>query len=137
MKNSKEKFGERVGIIADLVGGQAELSRRSGISTVSIGSYLKGESDPSRERLVAMASAANVSLFWLATGEGEMRPSEEESDLPIAGTIAMQSAPMGLDTKQRQIGYISLHYKEAWCLLSILNASYNHETACFLASNHT
>ena len=60
MKNSKEKFGERVGIIADLVGGQAELSRRSGISTVSIGSYLKGESDPSRERLVAMASAANV-----------------------------------------------------------------------------
>lgn len=96
MKNSKEKFGERVGIIADLVGGQAELSRRSGISTVSIGSYLKGESDPSRERLVAMASAANVSLFWLATGEGEMRPSEEESALPIAGTIAMQSAPMGL-----------------------------------------
>lgn len=79
MKNGKEIFGERVGIVANLVGGQAELARRTGISTVSISSYMKGESDPSRERLVAMAEAANVSLFWLATGEGQMRSGRENT----------------------------------------------------------
>lgn len=79
MKNSKKNFGVRVGIVADRVGGQAELSRRTGISTVSINSYIKGDSDPSRERLISMADAAGVSLFWFATGEGEIQPGQEET----------------------------------------------------------
>ncbi len=77
MKNSKENFGIRVGIVAERVGGQAELSRRTGISTVSINSYIKGEADPSRERLISMAEAAGVSLFWFATGEGGMQSDQE------------------------------------------------------------
>lgn len=72
MESDKEKFGERVGKVAELVGGQAELSRRTGISKVTIGSYISGNSEPSRERLIAMANAAEVSLVWLAIGEGPM-----------------------------------------------------------------
>ena len=40
--------------------------------------YKRGEADPSRARLVAIARAANVNLQWLATGEGPMRPGEIE-----------------------------------------------------------
>lgn len=75
---AKENFTDRIRKVASLVGGQAELSRKTGISTVTIGSYVTGKSDPSRERLVAMARAAGVSVGWLAAGEGAMQPGGDE-----------------------------------------------------------
>ena len=72
----KKEFCERVKIIAEKVGGQAELSRRAKISAVTINSYISGKSDVSRERLVALSKAAGVSLFWLATGYGQMEMTE-------------------------------------------------------------
>ena len=104
MKNSKESFGARVGIVADRVGGQAELSRRTGISTVSINSYIKGDSDPSRERLISMADAAGVSLFWFATGEGEIQPGQERprhTAVPLGGTPAAE--PLFVDLAGNEV----------------------------------
>lgn len=75
----EENFCDRLRKAADLVGGQAELSRRTGISSRSISSYTAGVSDPSRERTVTIARAADVFLLWLATGEGPMRPGQEEN----------------------------------------------------------
>lgn len=39
-----------------------------------LGKYEKGESEPSRDKLVAIAEAAGVDLLWLATGKGGMEP---------------------------------------------------------------
>lgn len=72
----QENFGDRIREAADLIGGQLELSRRTGISATSINNYVLGTSDPSRTRLVAIANATGVSAGWLATGEGPMRPEE-------------------------------------------------------------
>lgn len=41
-----------------------------GVSPSAFRKWLKGEAEPSRERLVALASAAKVGIGWLATGEG-------------------------------------------------------------------
>jgi phage repressor protein C with HTH and peptisase S24 domain len=73
---AQENFGDRIREAADLIGGQLELSRRTGISATSINNYVLGTSDPSRTRLVAIANAAGVSAGWLATGEGFMRPED-------------------------------------------------------------
>lgn len=75
---TEEKFVERLRKTAELAGGQLALSKLTGISARTINSYALGESEPSRLRLVAMAKAANVSVNWLATGEGPMRPGEEQ-----------------------------------------------------------
>ena len=88
MGSDKEKFGERVRKVADLVGGQAELARRTGISKVTIGSYIAGESEPSRERLIAMANAAGVSLLWLAVGDGPIFIGENEKGAIPQKTIS-------------------------------------------------
>lgn len=46
------------------------LARAMGVSPSAFRKWLKGEAEPSRERLVALASATKVSIGWLASGEG-------------------------------------------------------------------
>ncbi|MBV9249591.1 MAG: helix-turn-helix transcriptional regulator [Acetobacteraceae bacterium] len=46
------------------------LARAMGVSPSAFRKWLKGEAEPSRERLVALADAARVGVAWLATGEG-------------------------------------------------------------------
>jgi phage repressor protein C with HTH and peptisase S24 domain len=46
------------------------LARAMGVSPSAFRKWLKGEAEPSRERLVALADAASVPVGWLARGEG-------------------------------------------------------------------
>lgn len=46
------------------------LARAVGVSPSAFRKWLKGEAEPSRERLIALADAAQVSIGWLAKGEG-------------------------------------------------------------------
>jgi transcriptional regulator with XRE-family HTH domain len=47
------------------------LERETGIAQSLIRKYLSGQSVPGTDKLVALATAANVSITWLATGMGE------------------------------------------------------------------
>jgi phage repressor protein C with HTH and peptisase S24 domain len=46
------------------------LARSMNVSPSAFRKWLKGEAEPSRERLVALAEAAQVGIAWLAKGEG-------------------------------------------------------------------
>jgi phage repressor protein C with HTH and peptisase S24 domain len=46
------------------------LARAMGVSPSAFRKWLKGEAEPSRERLVALARASGVGVAWLAEGEG-------------------------------------------------------------------
>jgi phage repressor protein C with HTH and peptisase S24 domain len=46
------------------------LARATGVSPSAFRKWLRGDAEPSRERLVALAQAAGVSVGWLAGGEG-------------------------------------------------------------------
>jgi phage repressor protein C with HTH and peptisase S24 domain len=46
------------------------LARAMGVSPSAFRKWLRGEAEPSRERLIALADAAKVSIGWLAMGEG-------------------------------------------------------------------
>ncbi|HET6182779.1 MAG TPA: helix-turn-helix transcriptional regulator [Acetobacteraceae bacterium] len=46
------------------------IARAMGVSPSAFRKWLKGEAEPSRERLVALARTSKVSIAWLATGEG-------------------------------------------------------------------
>jgi transcriptional regulator with XRE-family HTH domain len=48
------------------------VAEAAGVSDSTIHLWLKG-SEPSREKLIALAGAIRVSVEWLATGRGEMR----------------------------------------------------------------
>src|SRR6516225_6227301 len=46
------------------------LARATGVSPSAFRKWLRGDAEPSRERLVALAQAAGVGVGWLAGGEG-------------------------------------------------------------------
>src|ERR1700712_4286804 len=46
------------------------LARAMGVSPSAFRKWLKGEAEPSRERLVALAHGAGVGVAWVAEGEG-------------------------------------------------------------------
>lgn len=47
------------------------LARSAGVSPSALRKWLRGEAEPSRDRLIALAQAATVDLAWLATGLGD------------------------------------------------------------------
>ena len=80
-------FVERIKLACAMAGGRKELAARSGLSVSVIDKYVNGKSDPSRQRLVAIAEAAGVSLQWLATGKhtdeaGPTHPACQAIDAP-------------------------------------------------------
>jgi phage repressor protein C with HTH and peptisase S24 domain len=63
------------------------LARSMGASPSAFRKWLKGEAEPSRERLVALARAAGVGVAWLAEGEGPE---------PVFGSISGNRRKQGI-----------------------------------------
>jgi phage repressor protein C with HTH and peptisase S24 domain len=66
----KPAFVERLQTILAHWPSADRLARAMGVSPSAFRKWLKGEAEPSRERLVALAHAAGVGIAWLAEGEG-------------------------------------------------------------------
>mgnify|MGYP001272109304 CR=1 FL=1 len=64
-------FSQRVDYCVRQMGGRKAAAERTGLSGTVLDKYRRGESDPSRERLLAIAEAAGVSVSWLAAGHGQ------------------------------------------------------------------
>ncbi|MEO8713385.1 MAG: helix-turn-helix transcriptional regulator [Acetobacteraceae bacterium] len=60
------------------------LARAMGVSPSAFRKWLKGEAEPSRERLVALAEASGVGIAWLATGEGPQPRFREAKGTALA-----------------------------------------------------
>ncbi len=92
---SSTTFMQRIEMIVKNIGGRKALADAADLSIAVIDKYRKGESDPSRARLVAIADAANVSLEWLATGIGNPERGAAEELLMIPQVSAKLSAGVG------------------------------------------
>ncbi len=73
------------------------LARATGVSPSAFRKWLKGEAEPSRERLVALAEAATVSVGWLATGEGT-EPRFQTVGSPSRSRAGTAPVNTGLDS---------------------------------------
>jgi phage repressor protein C with HTH and peptisase S24 domain len=72
------------------------LARAMGVSPSAFRKWLKGEAEPSRERLVALADAAQVGIAWLAKGEGP-EPKFQASETATR-RVRSQDNPSHVDT---------------------------------------
>lgn len=81
MENERNLFPER---LKEAIGDESvrSFAQRSGLSASVVAKYLRGESEPTRLNLIAMANIAGVSLLWLASGEGGKRenPADENAE---------------------------------------------------------
>jgi phage repressor protein C with HTH and peptisase S24 domain len=69
------------------------LARAMGVSPSAFRKWLKGEAEPSRERLIALAHAAGVGVAWLAEGEGP-EPSFETNGAGGGGLLDSGEEPV-------------------------------------------
>lgn len=74
-------FVQRLDFCAKRVKNYSQLSSKTGISKSTLSEYKTGGADPSRSKLVAIANAANVSVGWLVSGEGE--PDEQKTNSEV------------------------------------------------------
>lgn len=75
MNAGDQAFQSRMADAVRRVGGVSAMAERTGLSRGVIHKYLNGESEPSRDRLVAIAKAADVNVGWLAAGCVEVSSS--------------------------------------------------------------
>lgn len=85
-------FIGRLRAVIELAGGQSALARASGVSQAVIHRYLNG-GDPSRTKLIAIANGAGVSVLWLATGDGAMRPDATAPEFPASASASTTFTP--------------------------------------------
>lgn len=69
-KLDRSAFIERLQLILRHWPSADRLARATGVSPSAFRKWLRGEAEPSRERLVSLAQAAGVSSGWLVSGEG-------------------------------------------------------------------
>jgi len=67
---SRAAFTARLHVILQHWPSADRLARAMGVSPSAFRKWLRGQAEPSRERLVALAEAARVGVAWLASGEG-------------------------------------------------------------------
>jgi phage repressor protein C with HTH and peptisase S24 domain len=94
----KSAFVERLKTILAHWPSADRLARAVGVAPSAFRKWLKGEAEPSRERLVALARAAGVGVAWLAEGEGPTPAFE-----PASGNRRRSGgpdAPVDLDWSQ-------------------------------------
>lgn len=80
----QETFAERFRLAIGAESPHA-FANRTGISNTMVQKYLKQGSMPGLDMLVKIAEGAGVTLDWLATAKGPMRPAEGHSSIIVAG----------------------------------------------------
>src|ERR1700722_4315805 len=76
----KSAFVERLHTILTHWPSADRLAREMKVSPSAFRKWLKGEAEPSRERLVALAHAADVGVAWLAEGGGPTQTFAQPGD---------------------------------------------------------
>ena len=66
-------FSDRLALVLRGKFGHGEFAEKVGVSVSGVRKWLAGTSEPTLSKLVAIGKAADISLEWLATGEGAMR----------------------------------------------------------------
>ena len=88
----REAFVTRLHFVLEHWPSADKLARAAGISPSALRKWLRGEAEPSRERLIAFADTAGVPIAWLVRGEGApptlhreraTDPAAEESDAAL------------------------------------------------------
>ncbi|MWN32119.1 helix-turn-helix transcriptional regulator [Gilliamella sp. ESL0232] len=83
---------------------QHQLAEKVGISQPAIQKILSGRSNSSR-KLVEIANALDVDLFWLTTGSGEMKKGNINSNAKILGTIDDWDSNTPLDDDEVEVPF--------------------------------
>ena len=108
---SDDAFIKRLRLLSFRAGNLVGLAEKAGVSNSTVHLWLKG-SEPSREKIVALADAMNVSVEWLATGRGEMSAQGHPEGYRILNAQPNTGQPEKPVAKIRGVNHIA--FNEEW-----------------------
>jgi transcriptional regulator with XRE-family HTH domain len=83
------RFQARLRESVERVGSVNGLAKGAGVSEGALRKWLQGDSEPTRERLMALARAAGVNVAWLAAGTGPRDRAGQADVAPLEGYLAL------------------------------------------------
>ena len=104
--NSRLDLANRIEYVLKIHGTIYYASKKWGIAQNTLRNWTHGISEPSTSKLCALAHYTNVSIEWLATGEGPMRPGEEVLPPPV-----WEQEKAELEEKMRDYRHLQEHLK--------------------------
>ena len=91
------------------------LATAAGVSEGALRKWMQGTSEPTRDRLVAIASAADVNVAWLATGNGPKDRAGREDTPLLEGFVALERVPdRDADGGERRIAGQDMAFSQDW-----------------------
>jgi transcriptional regulator with XRE-family HTH domain len=116
----ESEVGSRLREVEKKFKNREEAAQAAGVAKSTFQRWVEGKADPSFKGLTLLARATGVSLDWLATGEGEMRPAD-------AGSAPTPDAPPLVQLDARLVGRLTekilLVYKEMGQSIAIHQAA--------------
>ncbi len=102
MVKKNTSFRQRFETLVHEFGSRYRLAKTSGVAESTLQQYAAQESylPPRADILIKLARAANVSVEWLATGEGKMRPPFSRYWLQRSLDVREPSRLMAIETWQ-------------------------------------
>lgn len=90
------------------------IGKESGLSRVSYENYMNGKQKPSIENAIIIARYFKISIEWLLTGEGDIKPSENipSSDIVLHLKEELKELRTKNEELNREIGYLEGQLKE-------------------------
>src|SRR6185312_7019765 len=108
------ELGERIRWLLDRFGSRTAAAETAGVTPEHLASYIAGRAKPPFELIARLARVQNVSLDWLASGEGErVADGEPEGFVLIAQSSTEASSGPGSyarDDEERQ----DIAFSRAW-----------------------
>lgn len=87
--NFRVELGERIRWLLDQFDSRAQAAEVAGVTPEHLASYIAGRAKPPFELVARLAAAKDVSLDWIASGEGE----RNAADAPAPGTASIPFVP--------------------------------------------
>lgn len=96
MENFNVGFASRMQEVVDILKSVSELARRVGVAYPTASKWVKDGAEPGAENLIKIADAAQVSLLWLAKGQGPKFEKDRENN--HKDCYATLSNPLSVNT---------------------------------------
>lgn len=100
------EFVNRLRHIADSFQTRRDAAQAAGISTDQLTRYLRGENQPTFQAMQKLCDAANMSLQWLATGDGAREAAlDAATSIPLSIFTQPRALPVHSLSESGQIGW--------------------------------
>ena len=114
-KRKPGTFADRFALLVKEFGSRYRLAKASGVSESTLQQYARqsAELPPRADILIDLARAANVSVDWLATGQGEMRAAGQPPGATFADVAMVELRDIHAALHMEQIRAL-LPFSRSW-----------------------